>query len=198
MNTSVIRELKQQRRGWQRKRHFTREYALLQTLSSLFHLVQFVKCLQIFLELIMKDCIEIEEKNEKVSRLCSRPPQNVKLGTFTWYSRVVTAKKCTRKRDARAKLLFCRSKPTAFLPFSLPSPLSLLKLPIVTKKLIVKKMNFLYSKRWTWFKLKRDRIAIDEFKCSLKCFLGPEVLKEVDLPKRNFPGVADRCDQRMT
>ena len=31
----------------------------------------------------MKDCIEIEEKNEKVSRLCSRPPQNVKLGTFT-------------------------------------------------------------------------------------------------------------------
>ena len=110
----------------------------------------------------------------------------------------MTAKKCTRKRDARAKLLFCQSKPTAFLPSSLPSPLSLLKLPIVTKKLIVKKMNFLYSKRWTWFKLKRDRIAIDEFKCSLKCFLGPEVLKEVGLPKRNFPGVADRCDQRMT
>ena len=105
----LIRELKQQRRRWQRKRHFTREYALLQTLSSLFHLVQFVKCSQIFLELIMKDCIEIEEKNKNVSRLCSRPPQNVKLGTFTWYSRVVTAKKCTRKRDARAKLLFCRS-----------------------------------------------------------------------------------------
>ena len=41
-------------------------------------------------------------------------------------SRVVTAKKCTKKRDARAKLLFCWSKPTAFLLFSLPS---LLKLP---------------------------------------------------------------------
>ena len=42
----------------------------------------------------------------------------------------MTAKKCTKKRDARAKLLFCQSKPIAFLPFSLTSPSSLLKLPI--------------------------------------------------------------------
>ena len=41
-----------------------------------------------------------------------------------------TAKKCTKKRDARAKLLFCQSKPIGFIPFSLPSPSSLLKLPI--------------------------------------------------------------------
>ena len=40
-----------------------------------------------------------------------------------------TAKKCTKKRDARAKLLFCQSKPIGFIPFSLPSPSSLLKLP---------------------------------------------------------------------
>ena len=39
----------------------------------------------------------------------------------------MTAKKCTKKRDARAKLLFYRSKPVAFLPFSKTS--SLLKLP---------------------------------------------------------------------
>ena len=39
----------------------------------------------------------------------------------------MTAKICTKKRDARAKLLFCQSKPIAFLPFSLTS--SLLKLP---------------------------------------------------------------------
>ena len=37
------------------------------------------------------------------------------------------AKKCTKKRDARAKLLFCQSKPIAFLLFSvavakLPTP----------------------------------------------------------------------------
>ena len=37
---------------------------------------------------------------------------------------------------------FCQSKPTAFLPFSLPSPALLLKLPIITKKLIVKKNEF--------------------------------------------------------
>ena len=47
------------------------------------------------------------------------------------------AKKCTKKRDARAKLLFCQSKPISivFLPFMLPllSPLSFLKLPIVHK-----------------------------------------------------------------
>ena len=32
-------------------------------------------------------------------------------------------------RDARTMFLFCQSKPIAFLPFSLPSPSSLLKLP---------------------------------------------------------------------
>ena len=35
----------------------------------------------------------------------------------------MTAKKCTKERDARAKL-FCQSKIIAFLPFSLPSPSS--------------------------------------------------------------------------
>ena len=44
-------------------------------------------------------------------------------------SRATTAKKCTKKSDARAKLLFCQSKPIAFLPFLLPSLSSLLKLP---------------------------------------------------------------------
>ena len=38
----------------------------------------------------------------------------------------MTAKQCTKKRDASAKLLFCQSKPIAFLPFSLTSPSSLL------------------------------------------------------------------------
>ena len=37
----------------------------------------------------------------------------------------MTAKKCTKERDARAKL-FCQSKLIAFLPLSLPSPSSLL------------------------------------------------------------------------
>ena len=43
----------------------------------------------------------------------------------------MTAKKCTKKRDARAKLLFCYYKPIAYLLFLLPSPSpsSLFKLP---------------------------------------------------------------------
>ena len=59
------------------------------------------------------------------------PPQNVKLGSFTSYSRAMTAKKCTKKHYARAELLFCLSTPIAFLPFSLPSPSSLLKLTTI-------------------------------------------------------------------
>ena len=47
------------------------------------------------------------------------------------YFLTVTAKKCTKKRGARAELLFCQSKSIAVLPFSLTSPSSLLKLPIV-------------------------------------------------------------------
>ena len=42
----------------------------------------------------------------------------------------MTAMECTKKHDARAKLLFCLSKLMSFLPFSLPSSSSLLKLPL--------------------------------------------------------------------
>ena len=50
---------------------------------------------------------------------------------FHTSSLATTANKCTKKRDARAKLLFCQSKPVAFLSFSfsLPSPSSLPNLP---------------------------------------------------------------------
>ena len=54
MSMINIRELKQQRRRRLRKRHSKSEFALLQTLSRLFQLVQFVKCWQLFLELNSK------------------------------------------------------------------------------------------------------------------------------------------------
>ena len=65
------------------------------------------------------------ELNRKVAVWRSRPRQNVK-NAFSRRSRAVTAKKCIKKkkRDPRAKLLFCQSKPIAFLPSSL------LKVPI--------------------------------------------------------------------
>ena len=47
-------------------------FALVQTLSLLFHLVQFFKCWQIFLE----------SNSVSKFRKKSRSPQNVKLGIF--------------------------------------------------------------------------------------------------------------------
>ena len=64
---------------------------------------------------ILKDCIKVQEKKKKIIVLCSRC--------------TMTAKKCTKMRDAHAKLLFCSYHPTAFLAFSMLSPFSLLKLP---------------------------------------------------------------------
>ena len=58
--TLLVRELKKQRR------RLKSEVALFQTLPLLFHLLQFVKCWQSFLELNSKDCIEVQENKNKV------------------------------------------------------------------------------------------------------------------------------------
>ena len=58
-----------------------------------------------FCSWILKDCIKVQEKKSKVV-LCSRPPQNVKFGIFTTYSRAVTAKKRKKERDVRANFFF--------------------------------------------------------------------------------------------
>ena len=85
----LLQELKQQRRWRLRKRHLKSEFALLQTLSRLFHLVYFSKCWQMFLELSSKGLYQSSGK-EKLTKLLScvvRPRQNVNLGTFTRYGR---------------------------------------------------------------------------------------------------------------
>ena len=51
-------------------------------------------------------------------------------GTKDKYINKVHAKKCTKKCDACAKMLFSQSKPVSLLPFFLLSLSSLLKLPI--------------------------------------------------------------------
>ena len=73
----------------------------------------------IFWSSIRKDCIEVQETKERESR-------GLAFTSFT--KRAVTAKKCTKKRDARAKLLFANLNQLFFLPFLLTSPSSLLKL----------------------------------------------------------------------
>ena len=55
----------------------------------------------------------------------------MKLGIFTLWSCSDGKEMLKKKRGARAECLFCQSKPIAFLPSSLTSPSSLLKLPIL-------------------------------------------------------------------
>ena len=128
MYRRAIRELKQQRQRRLQKRHLKSELAPLQTLSRLFHLVYFVKCWQMFLELNSKGLYQSSGKEKKVVVLCSRPRQNVNSGTFTLQSGN-DSKEMYKKAWCTCKLVVLLIKPIAFLPFSLPSASSLLKLP---------------------------------------------------------------------
>ena len=64
-----LRELQQQLRRRLRKRHLKSEFALPQTLSRFFQLVQFVKCWQIVLELNSKR-LQSSGKEEEKSLFC--------------------------------------------------------------------------------------------------------------------------------
>ena len=105
--TADIRELKQQRQRRLRERHLKSEFALLQTLSRLLHLVYFVKCWQMFLELNSKGLYQSSGK-EKQS-CCLAFPSSTKR-EFRHFHVVVVQRQLRnvqKKRDARAKLLFC-------------------------------------------------------------------------------------------
>jgi len=65
LQKKYIRELKQQRRRRLQKRHLKSEFAPLQTLSRLFHLVYFVKCWQMFLELNSKGLYQSSGKEKE-------------------------------------------------------------------------------------------------------------------------------------
>ena len=126
-------ELKHQRRRRLRKRHRKREVALLQTLSHLFHLVQFVKCWHFFLELSSKILYQSSGKEKESRYLVFTSSAKREIRALVHRSRAVTARKCAKKRDARAKLFFSANITNCFLPFLLTSPSSMLKLPLKIK-----------------------------------------------------------------
>ena len=102
------------------------EVALLQTLSRLFSLIR--QNLAIFSELNSKRLYRSSEKEEESSLPCRFTSSTKReIRHFSSYSRAVT-RECTKKRDVRAEFLFFQSKLVAFLPFSLTSQSSLLKL----------------------------------------------------------------------
>ena len=73
-----IDHLKQQRQRRLRKRYLKSEFALIQTLSRLFHLFLVAKCWQFFGGWILKDSsIKDQKTKKKVVVLCSRRRRNV-------------------------------------------------------------------------------------------------------------------------
>ena len=89
-----------------------------------------------------------------------------------------------KKRDARAKLLFCHSKPIVFLPLSLLSPSSsLLKLPIVVNQ------KFCYHGNVTaHFSSLLDRAKRQAYSNDVcdHVLMTPLLLKERELSARMF------------
>ena len=69
--------IKQQRRRQLQKRHLKSEFALLQTSSCLFHLVQFVKCWRIFLDLNFKGLYQSSEQENESRFLVFTSSTNV-------------------------------------------------------------------------------------------------------------------------
>ena len=69
-----------------------------------------------------------KEKQDCCFVLPSSTKREIRRFHIVVVQRRQTEKYHAKKRDARAKLLFCQTKPIGLLPFSLPSPSSLLSL----------------------------------------------------------------------
>ena len=123
-----IRELNQRRRRRLRKRHLKSEFALPQTLSRSFHLVQFVNSCQTFLELNSKGLYQSSGK-EKES-CCLVFPSSTKREIRHFHVVVVQRRLRNVQKSVMHVQSCCSANLCFFLPLSLPSPSSLLKLPI--------------------------------------------------------------------
>ena len=121
---TLNRELQLQRPRRQRKRHCLKDFAVgrdffywrktrLSRMQVLWTTIKF-------------------RGRKRNSQSCVYVRHETSLEGISSRSRAVTAKKCTKKCAARAKLLFCFSKPIASLTFSLPS--SDLKVAILKRK----------------------------------------------------------------
>ena len=85
-----------QRRRW-RKSLLKSEFTLFQGSLLLFHPIQFVKCWRSFLELNPKGLyLRLRKEFKKIVFSCSRR------------CRATAAKKCTKKREERAKFSFAK------------------------------------------------------------------------------------------
>ena len=94
------------------------------TVTHFFHLVQFVKYWQFILKLNSKRLYQSSGKGKETRCLVFTPSTKRETRHF----HVVVGQR--RQRNVQISVMHVqRSKPIAFLPFSLTSPSSLLKLP---------------------------------------------------------------------
>ena len=103
LSIRIIRELMQQRRRWLRKRHLKSEVALLKIYRDCSISFSSSNAGNFFLDLNSKR-LYLSSGKEKES-LCLEFTSSTKRGILR-RSREVTAKQCTKKRDARANLFF--------------------------------------------------------------------------------------------
>ena len=109
------RELQQRWRRRLRKRQLKSVFARVQTSSRLFHLVQFVKCGRICPELDSKRLYQSPGEAKEGRCLVLTSSKNTWDSAVSRRSRAATARKCTKKSDGRAGLLFYQSKPIVFV-----------------------------------------------------------------------------------
>ena len=107
--------------GW-----LKRAFAQLHTLSRLFHLVQFVKCWQIFVQWNSK---VQEKKKESLVTTSSTKRAIRQFHVVVGQGRRRSVRKSTCKVVTLPIQTYCFLL-SFFLPFSLPSPVSLLKFPV--------------------------------------------------------------------
>ena len=98
------REFKIPRQRRPRKRRSKSDFGFFQSLLRLLQLNYFVKCKRTLLE---PNCKETYSSSERERLFSRRLVMSFIKREIRRRSRAVTAKKCTKKRDARAELLFC-------------------------------------------------------------------------------------------
>ena len=115
-----------------RKRHLKSEFALFPTASILFLFILFVKSWRNFLGFESQRTVSNFRKRKFLC--CVHLLHKAGAGEIRKFHVAVLQRRLRsvqKRRAARTRLLFCLSKPVAFLLFLLLSPSSLLEFPIV-------------------------------------------------------------------
>ena len=113
------------------KRHLENEFALFQTSSILFSFIQFVKCWRDSLGLNPKGpYLSLEKEKEKFCAVFTNSIERVRE-IRKFHVAIVQRALTNVQKSVMHVQSCCFARPVAFLPFSLFSPWSLLKLFIV-------------------------------------------------------------------